>query len=254
MIKNILLLIPLLIVCALANAEDASQEDQFQEVRIADPYIDIRTGPGRGYPIFHVVERGKLIEVLQHKTQWYKVRLWQNKRRYKEGWVHVSQLVKTLDLKGEYIAVKEEDLSDFTNRRWEAGALGGDFAGANQITLYGGYVATDNISFEVALTQALGNFSDSLLGSISLLHQPFPEWRVSPYVSLGTGVIHTKPKATLVQSEDRNDDVLTVGVGVKAYITKRFFFRMEYKNHVIQTSTDENEEVESWQLGFSTFF
>jgi uncharacterized protein YraI len=56
MIKNVPLFFVLLLCCTLANAENS-----YQEVRIADPYIDIRTGPGRGYPIFHVVERGKLI-------------------------------------------------------------------------------------------------------------------------------------------------------------------------------------------------
>ena len=35
-----------------------------ERLRIADPYLEIRTGPGRGYPIFHVAARDEWVEVL----------------------------------------------------------------------------------------------------------------------------------------------------------------------------------------------
>lgn len=28
-----------------------------ERVQVADPYLELRTGPGRGYPIFHVAAR-----------------------------------------------------------------------------------------------------------------------------------------------------------------------------------------------------
>ena len=41
-----------LCLCASAQAKGG------REVVIADPYIELHTGPGRGYPIFHVADRG----------------------------------------------------------------------------------------------------------------------------------------------------------------------------------------------------
>ena len=86
------------------------------------------------------------------------------------------------------------------------------------------------------------------------MHQPFPEWRVSPYFKLGAGIIQTSPFTTLVQTPDRTDEIVNVGVGVKAYISRQFFIRAEYSSHTILTSRNDNDEVEEWKLGFSVFF
>ncbi len=86
------------------------------------------------------------------------------------------------------------------------------------------------------------------------MHVSVPEWRISPYFTLGTGVIYTEPKSTLVQSIDRDDQIGYVGGGLQLYLTRRFMLRAEYKN-VIFTSRDENEEVDGMEIsGFAFFF
>ncbi len=222
----------------------------YEKVKVADPYIELHTGPADGYPIFHVTERGEWIEILSRRTEWFKVRTTDGK----EGWVNRSQLEQTLTPTGEQAAFKDVALSDFSTRRWEFGLLGGDFDGATVITLYGGYSFTANISGELSLSQVLGSFSDSLLVNANLLGQPFPRWRISPFFTLGTGMIQTNPHATLVQAEDRTDFAGHVGVGFRTYITRRFVFRAEYKNYVVFSSDDENEEPDEWKAGFSVFF
>jgi hypothetical protein len=67
-------------------------------------------------------------------------------------------------------------------------------------------------------------------------------------------VIKTEPKATLAATTDRTDSIALAGVGVRAYLTRRFVFRAEYKTHVVFTSRDDNEEVQEWKAGFSFFF
>ena len=82
-----------------------------------------------------------------------------------------------------------------------------------------------------------------------------PEWRLSPYFTLGTGVIYTEPKSTLVQSVDRDDQIGYVGGGLQFYLTRRFMLRTEYRNNIVFTSRDDNEEVDEWKyLGFAFFF
>ena len=122
------------------------------------------------------------------------------------------------------------------------------------ITAYAGYMMTRNLSVELQLSQAFGDFSDALIASINLLAQPFPEWRASPFFLLGTGVIHTDPNVTLVSEEDRTDQITNVGVGLRVYLTRRFIFRAEYQNHVILQTTDDNQEIDEWKAGFAFFF
>lgn len=224
--------------------------DEYRSVVVADPYLELRTGPGRGYPIFHVVDRGEKVDVLKQRTDWYRVRT----ENGKEGWVDRAQMELTLQPDGKRVSFGKLTIEDFTSAKWETGLLAGDFGGANVISVYGGYSLTPNVSIEIWGSQILGNFSNGWMGSVNIVHEAFPEWRVSPFFTLGAGVIHTKPKATIVRAEDRTDQIGHAGAGVRVYATRRFLLRAEYKSYVVFTSRDENEEVEEWKVGFAFFF
>jgi hypothetical protein len=243
--------IPLLALTLLSlHAGAARAEDEFVEVVVADPFIELHTGPGRGYPVFHVVERGASVEILKRRTDWFKVR---TEDRH-EGWVNRKQMVRTLEPTGEHLALAEGSRETFTDHSWEAGVLIGDFGGASLISLYGAYAFNSSLAAELGATHVLGEFSNSYLLSAGVTHVFVPEWRASPFFTLGTGVIHTEPQATLGQAEDRTDQVGYVGGGVRIYLTRRFMFRAEYRSYVLFTSRDDNEEIDEWKGGFAFFF
>ena len=219
-------------------------------VVISDPYIEMRTGPGRGYPIYYVAGQGDEVVVLKRRTDWFKVRT----ERDKEGWVHLTQMQHTLDLDGNEINFGEVGRDEFSKRRWEFGFTGGDFGGANALSAYVGYALTPNIGVQVEASQILGDFSDGVIGTANILMYPFPKWRVSPYFTIGTGIIRTEPFSTIVQAEDREDEIVNAGVGANLYLSDRFLLRMEYKRHTVLTSRDDNEEIDQWKAGFSVFF
>ena len=39
-------------------------------VTIAEPFIEIHTGPAAGYPIYHVIDRGTEVRIIRRKTDW----------------------------------------------------------------------------------------------------------------------------------------------------------------------------------------
>jgi hypothetical protein len=100
----------------------------------------------------------------------------------------------------------------------------------------------------------LGNFSNGWTASANVVHETWPDRRVSPFFTLGAGVIRTEPKSTIIQGEDRDDQVGHAGAGFRVYVTRQFLFRAEYKTHVVFTSRNDNEEVEEWKVGFAFFF
>jgi len=240
------------VICflSLLSSVKAYGDDKYPQVTVADPYLELHTGPGRGYPIDYVVERDDSVAILKRHTDWYKVRA-ENGR---EGWVNEREIERTLDAYGEPVRFRSVSRAEFLTSRWEVGAMTGDFEGANIITAYGGYSLSGNLSVEVSGSQILGDFSNGWMGSINVVHQTWPELRISPFFTLGTGVVHTKPKTTLVQAADRTDQYAQVGVGARAWLTRRLIFRAEYKSYVIFTSQNENEEIEEWKIGFGFFF
>ena len=228
------------------------QEEAKQRLRVTvdDAYIELHTGPGRGYPVFHVVEQGELIELHKRRTDWIKI----GTRRGKTGWVRRADLNHTLGPDGKNLDFSDPGLEDYAARRWDMGVLVGDFDGADSLGVHVGYRFAKNLSAELKLTQATGTFADSRVAALALLHQPFPAWRVSPFFSLGAGIIDTQPAATLVRTEDRRDTDIMAGVGALVYISRRFVLRVEYNNHKILTSRDQNEEVNEWKVGLNVFF
>jgi hypothetical protein len=219
-------------------------------VEVADPYIELRTGPGRGYPVFHVEERGAAVDLLGRKTGWFKVRT----ARGIEGWVDRAQLERTLDPTGERVQFREPSREDYARRRWELGIMTGEYGEASAISAYGAFAFTPGLLGEAEASQVLGRFSDSWLFDVGLVAQPFPDWRVSPFFALGTGMIDTHARASLVQARDRTDRTSHAGVGVRAWITGRLMARAEYRHYVIFTSRNDNEEVDDWRFGFAVFF
>ena len=91
----------LLALMALFSGAVAADED-IQYVVIADPFIDLHTGPGVGYPVTHVVERGDEIGVIKRRTDWFLVR----GPHGKEGWASKEQMELTLHSDMQKIARK----------------------------------------------------------------------------------------------------------------------------------------------------
>lgn len=234
---------------ALTAQADEDDEEGLR-VTIIDPFVDMHTGPGRGYPVVHVAEKLENVTLLKRRTDWVKLVT----DRGQVGWAHRETMAETLSQDNALYVFEDLNVEDYLARRWTGGVAAGDFDGANTISAHLAYRFTNNLSIEADVTQALGNFSNSIIGTISIVQETFPDWRISPYFAIGAGFIDTDPDATLVQTEDRTDTIIRVRIGAQTYLTQRFVVRLEYIDNVILTSRNANEEVDEWKLGFNVFF
>lgn len=244
--RNRWLTVWLYLLCGLP----AAASENIQYVLVADPYIEMHTGPGAGYPITRVVERDGEIGIKKRRTDWFLV----VDPNGKEGWVSKSQLELTLQPSGAAVEFPDAGLAEYDQHRWEIGILAGDFDGATSYTAFGSYGFSRHLSLEIKASQILGNFSDGWSASANLTHTFVPEWRVSPFFLLGTGIIKIEPKANLAQTTDRSDQVAIVGAGIKGYLSRRFMVRLEYDGYVVLSSRNDNEDVDEWKAGFAVFF
>jgi hypothetical protein len=239
----------LLLVLALA-APGLCGAREYLQVFVASPYLELHTGPGRGYPVFNVVAREGSVDVLARYTEWFKVRT----EAHVVGWVSEADMLHTVLADGSPFTFNRGDRAGFTSHRFEMGMFAGEYGGATLISGYGSLSFNSQLAAEISVGQFLGNSSNGVVADIGLTHVFLPEWRWSPFVMLGTGIVHTDPKATLVQPLNRTEQTAYVGGGVRYYLTRRFFLRAEYKSHVVFTKLNSNEVVDEWKLGFAFFF
>lgn len=239
-----------LLLLLLLAAPGLSGAREYLQVFVVSPYLELHTGPGRGYPVFNVVDRDGSVDVLAHYTEWFKVRT----ERDVVGWVSERDMAHTVLADGSAFTFERGDRAGFTSHRFEMGMFAGEYGGATLISAYSSFSFNSQLALELSVGQFLGNASNGVVGDIGLTHVFLPEWRWSPFVMLGTGIVHTEPKATLVQPLNRTEQTAYVGGGVRYYLTRRFFLRAEYKNHIVFTKLNSNEEVDEWKLGFAFFY
>jgi uncharacterized protein YgiM (DUF1202 family) len=246
-----MLLLALLGVSNLALAQ--STPNDARTLVVAEPFIELHSGPGPAYPVLQVVDRGQSLMVMRQVTNWYLVR----SDKQIEGWVNRDQLQLTLNPAGQQLELTQTSQSDFVQRDWELGVTTGELEKAPVMSIYLSRSLTPNMSLEVTLSEAIGNVSSSSLARAGLLMQPFSEWGVSPFFALGFGKMRVQPKVTLVNPVDRESDFGQVGLGLRKFINRNFVLRAEINQYVVFSATterDDNEEIEEWKIGFAVFF
>jgi uncharacterized protein YgiM (DUF1202 family) len=238
----------LLLAVLLTPAMSAARE--YLQLFVTAPYLELHTGPGRGYPVFHVVPRDGSVDVLFRRTDWFKVRT----ERGVEGWASLKDMQKTALADGSAFHFDLGDRAGFTSHRYEMGLFAGAYGGGSLVSAYASVSFNTQLALEGALGAFYGRYSNGATGDIGLTHMIAPEARWSPFLMLGLGEVHTEPKATLVQAANRTEPTAYVGGGVRYYLTRRFFLRAEYKAHYVFTKRNQNQEADEWKAGFAFFF
>jgi opacity protein-like surface antigen len=235
--------------CTLAAAEPKWSDTDGEFLTFTGQVLELHTAPGSGYPLFHALEHGEVLRVFKRRGDWYKVET----KDGLQGWVHRIHLGNMTDAQNQIV--------DFPRPNWKeaqnAGQLGllvGRTAGAISYTTYLNYRFTSHLSTEVKYTQAFGDFSTTKMASVHLLHHPFPQWRLSPYFSLGSGSVKVSPNAVVAEPEDRQDSFIAVGGGLMYHFNARIDLRAEYSKSTILTTRESNEDIEEWKAGFSLLF
>jgi len=242
------LLAALLLVTQAFAAGTVLAKSRLVEVIITDPFIEMHSGPGRGYPVTYVVGRDETVIVLYSRTEWYKVRA----ERGQEGWVRRSDLARARLESGEPAPIPP--YPDFASHRWELGAGYGVFNHQNLVTGYADFSLTDSLDAEFVLQQAFGTIDNRYVATIGLRHTFIPEWKwLSPTAGIGTGYQYIDDKVPPKPIEIHNQ-MAYVSLGLRGFITRRFMWRADWRKYDVFTHQNQNEEPEEWKFGLAVFF
>lgn len=239
-----------LLAAVPARAADEAPPPRIERVRITEPYIEMRTGPGRGYPIHHVAAREEWIVIELRFTDWYKVRT-ENGR---EGWVQRRQLESTMTEAGVAKSFRDVLLDDYLQRKVELGAGWGRFKSEPMLKVWLGYRLSDTLGVEATVGQVQGKFSGTDFWHLNLQAEPWSDQRISPFFAVGFGKFKNIPNASLVDATPTDAKLANASLGVRYYLTERFMLRADYSIYTAFVSDQRSTEYRAIAAGLSFFF
>ena len=241
-------LFALLLLLQAFNACPVQAKENLVEVVVTAPYLEMHSGPGRGYPVVYVVGRDDTVKVLYSRTDWYKVRA----PRGQEGWVRRAELALTVLESGEPAPIPP--YPDFSSHRWEIGTGYGVFNHQNLVTAYGDFGLTDSLDAEFVVQQAFGNIDNRYITTLGLRHTFVPEWKwFSPTAGIGGGYQYIDNRVPPKPLQTHNQ-IAYVSLGARGFITRRFMWRADWRKYDVFTNQNQNEEPEEWKLALAVFF
>jgi len=236
----------LLVIVALRPALAADDN----RVLVADPYLELHTGPGRGYPVFHVAERQEWVSIEGRRTDWYKVRT----DNGKVGWVSRAQLEATLTEAGSTRTFRDVVVDDYLARKVEFGVSWGRFKAEPVLKVWTHWRYAEGLGAELTVAQVQGTFSGTDFWHLNLTAEPWSDRRLSPYVAVGLGKFKNIPNASLVQAIPTDANLGNASVGLRWYMTERFVARADWTLYTAFVSDTRSLEYRAWTLGLSFFF
>ena len=221
-----------------------------ERVQVTDPYIELRTGPGRGFPIFHVAAREEWITILLRYTDWFKVRT----ANGREGWVTRKQLETTLTEAGAAKTFRDVLVDDYLARRLELGAAWGRFKSEPMLKIWTAYRFSDALSVEATVGQVQGVFSGTDFWHVNINAEPWSDRRLSPFFGIGLGRFKNIPNASLVGAVNTNANLADAAVGLRYHLTERFVGRLDYAVYTAFVGDTRSIEYRAVTAGISFFF
>lgn len=221
-----------------------------EKVQVTDPYIELRTGPGRGYPVYFVAGREEWIEIVLRHTDWFKVRTVNGA----EGWVHRAQLETTLTEAGTTKAFRDVLLDDYLQRRLEVGAAWGQFKSEPMLKIWSAYRFADALSIEGTIGQVQGVFSGTEFWHVNVNVEPWSDRRLSPFFGIGLGRFKNIPNASLVGAYITKANLANAAIGLRYHIAERFVARLDYSIYTAFVSDIDSAEYKAVTAGIAFFF
>jgi hypothetical protein len=238
------------LAAASAPPPRPARSPKAERVLVADAYIELRTGPGRGYPIYYVAPRNEWIEIELRHTDWFRVRTDDGK----VGWVVRQQLETTLTAAGGKKTFRDVLLDDYLSRRVQLGAAWGHFQSEPMLKVWTSYRFSDTLSLEATYGQVQGVFSGTDLWHVNVMVEPWSDYRLSPFFSVGLGKFKNFPNLSLIGAQVTDAKLGTASVGVRYHFTERFVLSADYSLYTALLSDQKSTEYKAWTLGIAFFF
>lgn len=227
------------------------EQDNAVKLIVMDTFLEIHSGPGRGYPVIHTMEQDEPINVLRRRGSWYQV----SNKHNKQGWIQQEKLARTIAPSGLPAALPETQHGDYLAQQGRIGFALGQQGDAETATLMAGFRLFSFMGAELEFGQIFGDSIDGISYGANVLIEPIKSWSFTPFIITGFGKQNwkQKEKQNVGNRNEFHSDHTFYGAGINYYIGYNFVVRGEYRE-VSLTGSNDTSRNSAWRIGFSSFF
>jgi hypothetical protein len=235
---------------SFATDTGPATDNGLPQVALSDPFVELHTGPGRGYPVFHVAARGERVSLLLAHTSWVKLRTASGR----EGWASRESLRGTLVAAGVAPGLMQRWSDRWLQDRLALGAAWGRFQSQPMLRLAARYRLGEALGLEASAGQVQGLYSGTDFWQLDATVEPMSDRDWSPTFAVGVGRFHNIPNASLVEQGQTHANLAHAAVGVRWRFGSRYEVRADWSLYTALLSEQRSREYRALTLGLSFFF
>jgi len=216
---------------------DLSLAKAYAPAIVRATFLNIRSGPGRSYPVIYIAERDEIIDFTAIRTEWYQIRTADGHF----GWLHMDDLPGNLDFEVDVKGFGFSDQAKVVATRGTPVDIGfaGGYMGDAPVML--AYIKNRNnyfmsTEFEIGLNRGAAIQNDFI--SVNLLAHPFSDLEYQPHFLIGFGQMYSD---YLVSGTKESEDglLLKAGIGVSKNLSQRLRFRADLSQYSVENKIDK---------------
>lgn len=234
---------------SLQDVFDQTLSKGYAPAQVKEPYLNLKSGPGRNYPVIYIAEQSEWVDFASIRTSWYEI---QTKDGH-AGWVNQRDLPATLST--DESNINFADAAKSINIRSNPVDIGFSSGIINDDAFLGLHLRNHNSPFystEVSYGKGIGEESELSYLYLGILSHPLTEWRMSPHLTLGMGRMKSEFIDVDGLSDSESNLFVKAGLGVTRSFDQRFRLRADLNQFAVNT---ENELISSFsQLSLGAAF
>lgn len=226
-----------------------------ERIEVTEPYLELRTGPGLGYPVTFVVQRGDAVDLLLRRTDWIKLR---HPASGREGWAHREALDRLLAGGGPQKSLRDELLESALQRRVELGGAFGSLKSQPATRFTGAVRLLDTLAVQGTLGQVYAGWAGTEYWTIGLVSEPWSDQRWSPFFAIAGGRINGMPAGsnatTATTAATVNAKLGSATLGLKRYLNDHVTLQLDYTIHTSFIGGNRIREQRAPHFGLTYLF
>jgi hypothetical protein len=238
------------------HKESQAAHDNSVNLTVMDTFLEMHSGPGRGYPVIHTMEQDEHITVIRRRGSWYQVK----NKHDKSGWIQQEKLARTIAPSGLPAALPDTQHGDYLAQQGRVGFSLGQQGDAETANLVAGFRLFSFVGAEIEYGQVFGSAVDGtkydgISYGANILVEPIKSWSFTPFVIAGIGKQswEVKAKQAVGSRNEFHVDQTFWGAGINYYIGYNFVVRSEYRQIELSGNNNSSRNT-AWRIGFSSFF